>query len=112
MEPPLETVLAMRSLNAKTTRLTELNWLAEIQEFPPPLGPDSPIWMRETQLHMNAALPGRERHPYCEIALFLEGEGTAFLEGTEARFAEETLRALNLVSANHDIRFKNGRQWQ
>jgi AraC-like DNA-binding protein len=41
--------------------------------------------MRETEIQEHAALRG-EKHPCCEIGLILQGEGTAYLEGTEARF--------------------------
>ena len=77
----------MVSLRAKTTPLTELNWLAEVREFAPPLALDSPIWMREVHRNLEVAMPRGEKHPCCEIGFILEGEGTALIEGEEARFA-------------------------
>jgi len=74
-------------LSDRPTRLTELNWLAEVREFAPPLEPDSPIWMRKVHGTMDTAPISGERHPCCEICLILEGEGTEFIEAEEARFA-------------------------
>ena len=69
------------------TRLTELDWLAEVEEFAPPVTPDSPIWMREVQVESGDAASRCEKHPSCEICLILEGDGTEFIEGEAARFA-------------------------
>jgi len=76
----------MLSVRTRPTRLAELNWLAEIHEFAPPLAPDSPIWMRETEISQDLAALRGEKHPCCEISFVLQGEGTAYIEGTEARF--------------------------
>jgi len=81
----------MVSLSDRPTRLTELNWLAEVREFAPPLQPDSPIWMRKVHGSMDIAPICGERHPCCEICLILEGEGTEFIEAQEARFAPGNL---------------------
>jgi AraC-like DNA-binding protein len=81
----------MVSVRTKTTRLTELNWLAEVREFAPPLALDSPIWMREVQTNLEVAMPWGEKHPCCEIGFILEGEGIAFIEGEEARFTSGDL---------------------
>jgi len=81
----------MVSVRAKPTRVAELNWLAEVREFAPPLALDSPIWMREVQTKLDVAVPRGERHPCCEIGFILEGEGDAFIEGEKARFTSGDL---------------------
>ena len=79
--------LGMASIDDKATQPAELGWLAEVQEFAPPLGADSPIWMREVQVNFGTGIVSGERHPCCEVGLVLEGQGTGFIEGEHAQFA-------------------------
>ena len=48
----------------------DLNWLAEVREFAPPLRMDAPIWMREVRVNSGPVIPCGEKHG-------LEREGQA-----------------------------------
>jgi len=63
----------------------DLNWLAEVREFAPPLRMDEPIWMREVRVNSGPVIPCGEKHPYCELSIVIEGAGTEYIEGQEAR---------------------------
>lgn len=63
----------------------DLNWLAEVREFAPPLRLDAPIWMREVDVKSGPVIPCGEKHPYCEMSLVVEGSGTEYIEGEEAQ---------------------------
>src|SRR5437867_1813082 len=95
----------MLSAQASPRRLTELNWLAEVQEFAPPLAPDAPIWMREVEINEDLTALRAERHPCCEIGLMLQGEGTALIQGAEARFAPGNLLLLG-PGVPHSLRIE------
>jgi len=45
-----------------------------------------PIWVRRGTAVSGPCIPHPERHPYCEIGLTCEGEGSFFVEGEEASF--------------------------
>jgi AraC-like DNA-binding protein len=68
----------------KPTKTADLNWLAEVREFAPPLRLDAPIWMREVRVNSGPIIPCGEKHPYCELSLIFEGVGTEYIEGEEA----------------------------
>jgi AraC-like DNA-binding protein/quercetin dioxygenase-like cupin family protein len=75
----------MLSADKSPTRTADLNWLAEVREFAPPLRLDAPIWMREVRVKSGPVIPCGERHPHCEVNLIMEGIGTEYIEGEEAR---------------------------
>jgi AraC-like DNA-binding protein len=68
----------------RQTKAPDLNWLTEVREFAPPLRLDSPIWMREVHVTSGDVIPCGERHPYCELSVVLEGEGTEYIEDEQA----------------------------
>jgi hypothetical protein len=74
----------MPSADNNPTKTPDLNWLAEVREFAPPLRLDAPIWMREVRVTSGPVIPCGEKHPYCELNIIFEGAGTEYIEGEEA----------------------------
>jgi AraC-like DNA-binding protein len=69
---------------AKTTHVVELAWLLDVTESRQPMSESSPIWVREGTVLTGPPTAHPERHPYCEIGIILEGEGSNLVEGEEA----------------------------
>ncbi|MDE3067451.1 MAG: helix-turn-helix transcriptional regulator [Verrucomicrobiota bacterium] len=61
----------------------ELAWLLDVTESRQPLSESSPIWVRHGSIEQGPPTPYPERHPYCEISIILEGQGTSFVEGEQ-----------------------------
>jgi AraC-like DNA-binding protein len=72
------------AVSAKSTNIVELAWLLDVTESRQPMSESSPIWVRDGTVLTGPPTAHPERHPYCEIGITLEGEGSNLVEGEEA----------------------------
>jgi len=54
-----------------------------VTESRQPLSETSPVWVRRGLVESGPPTPHPECHPYCEISIALEGEGTSLVQGEE-----------------------------
>ena len=70
---------------------SELSRLIEVSETRHPLEELHPVWVRHDVVSVGPSIAHPERHPYCEIGLTRQGEGSFFVESEEARFQADDI---------------------
>ncbi len=70
---------------------SELSRLVEVSETCHPLEERHPVWVRHDVVSVGPSIPHAERHPYCEVGLTCQGEGSFFVESEEARFRADDI---------------------
>jgi AraC-like DNA-binding protein len=76
--------LAVRPLNPKPAKPTELSWLSEVSESRQPVSAVSPVWVRHGAVWDGPPVPHPERHPYCEFGIHFEGINDVLVEDERA----------------------------
>lgn len=70
---------------------SELSRLIDVSETRHPLEELHPVWVRHDVVSVGPSIAHAERHPYCEIGLTCQGEGSFFVENEEARFRADDI---------------------